>query len=329
MPEISVIVPVYNVEKYLDRCVESILAQTFTDFELILVDDGSPDNCPQMCDNWAKKDSRIRVIHQTNQGVSASRNVGIKNAYGKYIMFCDSDDVVSPIWCEFLCRAIKNKPTALVFSDYQKTIDTTLFLKGNLTNFDEANINEMSYFGMYKSGCSAFSWNKIFVKDILIRNSVLYKEDLFYAEDVAFCVDYYMHCDCCVCVPIKLYGYYYNQNSVMNKYFPNLFEMHLMPFSYRLSLLTAKEKIEYCDEWLYRFLQLFDNVFDKRNIMPFVQKIKYNNKMIKSKEFGYCIEYASGKNESPIVMKILRKRNYYLYWAFRKVAGIKNKFKKK
>lgn len=87
MPEISIIVPVYKVEKYLDRCVKSILAQTFTDFELILVDDGSPDNCPKMCDEWAKKDERIRVIHKENGGVSSARNAGLRVAVGKYIGF--------------------------------------------------------------------------------------------------------------------------------------------------------------------------------------------------------------------------------------------------
>lgn len=94
MPTISVIVPVYKVEAYLDRCVESILAQTYTDFELILVNDGSPDNCPAMCDAWTAKDSRITVIHQANGGLSAARNAGIAMAQGDYLCFVDSDDVI-------------------------------------------------------------------------------------------------------------------------------------------------------------------------------------------------------------------------------------------
>ena len=96
MPKLSVIVPVYNAEKYLDRCVESILAQTFTDFELILVDDGSPDNCPAMCDAWAEKDSRVKVIHKENGGVSSARNRGLDTvpADSLYFTFVDSDDTV-------------------------------------------------------------------------------------------------------------------------------------------------------------------------------------------------------------------------------------------
>lgn len=106
MPIISVIVPVYNVEKYLHRCVDSILAQSFTDFELILVDDGSPDNCGKICDEYAKNDSRIHVIHKENGGLSDARNVGIDwafaNSDSQWITFVDSDDWVSRKYIEFL-----------------------------------------------------------------------------------------------------------------------------------------------------------------------------------------------------------------------------------
>ena len=96
MPQITVIVPVYKVEPYLHRCVDSILAQTFTDFELILVDDGSPDNCGAICDEYAAKDSRVRVIHQANGGLSAARNAALSIATGKYAAFVDSDDEIVP-----------------------------------------------------------------------------------------------------------------------------------------------------------------------------------------------------------------------------------------
>ena len=93
---ISVIVPVYKVEQYLDQCVESIVGQTYRDLEIILVDDGSPDGCPALCDAWAARDSRIRVVHQKNSGVAVARNVGLRYARGKYILFVDGDDALSP-----------------------------------------------------------------------------------------------------------------------------------------------------------------------------------------------------------------------------------------
>ena len=94
MPQISVIVPVYKVEQYLSACVDSILTQTFRDFELILVDDGSPDNCGAMCDAYAAQDPRVRVIHQQNGGLSAARNAALDIAAGEYVTFIDSDDIV-------------------------------------------------------------------------------------------------------------------------------------------------------------------------------------------------------------------------------------------
>lgn len=92
MPKFSIIVPVYKVEKYLSECVESVLSQSFTDWELILVDDGSPDNCPKLCDEWSLEDSRIKVVHKKNGGLSSARNAGIMNCQGEYVLFLDSDD---------------------------------------------------------------------------------------------------------------------------------------------------------------------------------------------------------------------------------------------
>ena len=109
-PLVSVIVPIYKVEKYLCACVDSILAQTYQNIEIILVDDGSPDNCPKICDDYAQKDSRIRVIHKQNGGLSDARNVGMENANGDYFCFVDSDDFVSPQMVEFLIKPLIDNP---------------------------------------------------------------------------------------------------------------------------------------------------------------------------------------------------------------------------
>lgn len=109
MPELSIIVPVYNVEEYLFKCIDSILAQTFTDFELILIDDGSPDRCGEICDEYAAKDQRIIVIHQQNAGVSAARNAGLDIAQGAYIGFVDSDDVIDASMYQALITAAEHR----------------------------------------------------------------------------------------------------------------------------------------------------------------------------------------------------------------------------
>ena len=111
---VTVIVPVYNVEKYLDRCVSSIISQTYTNMEVILVDDGSPDNCPRMCDDWAEKDSRIRVIHKENAGSGMARNTGIDHANGEYIYFLDSDDYIEPDTIEVCMQAARKEDADIV-----------------------------------------------------------------------------------------------------------------------------------------------------------------------------------------------------------------------
>ena len=114
---ISIIVPVYKVEAYLDRCVESIVNQTYTNLEIILVDDGSPDNCPAMCDAWAEKDSRIRVIHKENGGLSDARNAGMATARGEYLAFVDSDDWVERDYIDAMYRALKDADADIAACD--------------------------------------------------------------------------------------------------------------------------------------------------------------------------------------------------------------------
>lgn len=122
MPTISVIVPVYKVEAYLDKCVQSILQQTYTDYELILVDDGSPDCCGELCDSWAKKDSRIRVIHKENGGLSSARNAGLDwmdaNSQSRYVTFIDSDDCVHRQYLEVLVRLLEENKADIAWCHY-------------------------------------------------------------------------------------------------------------------------------------------------------------------------------------------------------------------
>ncbi len=118
MPLISIVVPVYKVEQYLDRCVESLINQTEKDIEIILVDDGSPDNCPALCDEWAKKDNRIKVVHKQNGGLGLARNSGIEAASGKYIGFIDSDDYVKTDMYETLKNAMEKHDAALAITGF-------------------------------------------------------------------------------------------------------------------------------------------------------------------------------------------------------------------
>lgn len=135
MPKISIIVPVYNVEKYLEKCVRSILAQTFTDFELILVDDGSPDSSGAMCDQFAEQDQRVKVIHKENGGLSDARNAGIEIATGEYLGFVDSDDYIADDMYELLYTNIVKEDADLsicgIYDVYEGRANCKKFNTGN------------------------------------------------------------------------------------------------------------------------------------------------------------------------------------------------------
>ena len=118
MDLVSVIIPVYNVEDYLDRCVASVVGQTFQNIEVILVDDGSTDKSPEICDCWCAADPRVKVLHQTNQGVSAARNAGLRAASGVWILQVDSDDYIAPYAVEWLLRAAENTSSDMVICDF-------------------------------------------------------------------------------------------------------------------------------------------------------------------------------------------------------------------
>lgn len=150
---VSIIVPVYKAEKYLDLCVQSLVNQTYKEIEIILVDDGSPDNCGAICDAWADRDSRISVIHKTNGGVSDARNVGIKAAKGWWLIFVDSDDVVSPYHAEGLVKASVEKENCLAVSSVERFVDALPDNKGNYRITDQCKKNlPVIRGGMYACG---------------------------------------------------------------------------------------------------------------------------------------------------------------------------------
>ena len=192
MPLISVIVPIYKVEKYLRQCVNSVLSQTFTDFELILVDDGSPDNCGTICDDYAKMDLRVKVIHQRSQGLSAARNTGIewvnKNSDSEWIAFLDSDDWMHPGMLENMLKAnLQNRTQISVCTFVRADSDTPAIPEfcGRQDVFTPAMLYE-------KYQYTAFAWNKLYKKELWrdIRYPVgrVY-EDSFTTHRILFQVD--------------------------------------------------------------------------------------------------------------------------------------------
>ena len=321
MPQVSIIVPVYKTEKYLKRCIDSILAQSFTDFELILVDDGSPDNCPEICDAYVALDSRVKVIHQKNAGVSSARNAGLDLAQTKYIMFCDSDDYISNDWCQVLYESILRHPTACNVSNYYLVSENKMKYKVSPELYFEDGI---SYYKMFEMGLSGYIWNKIYDHKILKDHNIGFNPDISIAEDVDFNVRYCQYCDKILYIQKPLYYYDDTPNSALNSYHSNWLGLHLFPFYVRIPLIDKERIGEYCDGWLSVFINAFPIVFDKRNKVSFLSKLRYNQRMLQSKEFQYCLDHATGAKESPLVLKLLKTHNYYLFYLFQKFVHFKS-----
>lgn len=207
MPELSIIVPVYKVEKYLPRCIDSILAQTFGDFELILIDDGSPDGCGRICDEYARKDKRIVVIHQKNMGVSAARNAGLDIARGRYIGFVDSDDWIEPQMYEAMMDAIRENGADMAVCGVRYADEDGKFTRADMLSegvYSRDGLLE-DVFAMPNrlgGGCC----NKVF--DASKIASVRFKVGMTIAEDALYLFDCFMRIDGAVKIGDALYNVY-------------------------------------------------------------------------------------------------------------------------
>ena len=220
MTEISIIIPVYMVEPYIHQCLDSVLNQTFTDFELILVDDGSPDKCGAICDEYAEKDRRVRVIHQENRGQGRARNVGMDLAQGKYIIFLDSDDYWLPSTLETLyTEAEKNQTQLLAFSGvpFWDGIEQS----GTISNYCHTVQN-----GIVKSGVESLNFAldaheynvspclRFYRTDYLQKINVRFVEGIIH-EDEVFSFLSYLYADRVECIGDRLYQRRYRPGSTM------------------------------------------------------------------------------------------------------------------
>lgn len=183
-PKISVIVPVYKTEGLLDRCVESIVGQTYKNLEIILVDDGSPDNCPAMCDEWAEKDSRIRVIHKENGGVSSARNAALDIATGDYIGFVDSDDWIEPEMYSSLIQKISESGKNIALCSYYAVEISGERYECRCVVDKEVLDKDDSFRFIVLGGDGGYIWNRLYDADIL--KEVRFDEDIWYSEDLLF-----------------------------------------------------------------------------------------------------------------------------------------------
>lgn len=276
-PLISVIVPVYNVENYIHRCVESIVNQSYKNLEIILVDDGSPDNCPKICDEWSKKDKRIKVVHQKNGGAGSARNAGIAVSSGEWIAFVDGDDSVDESFYEVLMSAALENNVDICACDFKYFNEDGTFTTE--TYFDKPLIFSsrelLTEFFDYCKGQWVSFCNKIIKKDLL--KDFKFPEKCYF-EDWRMAPVLYSRADKIMYLPIYMYNYYYREDSAVHTYSVK-----------RYSDCVAADVFHY-------------NYFNQLNICDYNEKIK----AFMSSDFKKCIKVYSPKDKS------LLKETYHL-----------------
>jgi glycosyltransferase involved in cell wall biosynthesis len=290
MPQISVIVPVYKVEPYLRRCVDSILAQTFEDFELILVDDGSPDQCPAICDEYAAKDLRVKVIHQSNGGLSAARNAGLDwiftHSDSQWIFFVDSDDWIHPVTLECMLKTNLKFNTSICICGHKITTGTN-------PNFNLADLHpcslETEFFFVEYSSYVACAPGKLYRKDCFqnLRYPVgKIHEDVYTTYKILF------QYPSVTFISAPLYAYFFNQEGITKSQW-------------------SPKRLDEIDAFKQQLVYFQTNGFKKA----------YKSSCM---AYLFCLanQIELMGNEYPAIKKRLQKQLRQAFWKYRKDAGV-------
>lgn len=310
---ISVIIPVYNVELYLNRCIESVLSQTFTDFELILVDDGSPDNSPKMCDEIAQKDSRVVVVHKKNGGLSSARNAGLDIAKGEYVFFIDSDDWLS------------DKNVLEKFYNVATKYNSD-FIYGLLNSSDGQKVNNIRFVSKFSdeklvllSNPHFFSaWNKLFKRELI--NNFRFTEGIV-NEDVDMIPLVLQKANQVKCLKEFTYCYFFNPNSITRKAFSDKrFDIFKAVTHIYKDFVGSEDEIDVLYQNLFGFqiYAVYITILLSKNKIKNLRKFIYFLKDAQYKDFfNYCTKcFVNFDSKIKCIIKIM------LLWLLRVLCWI-------
>lgn len=321
MPIISVIVPVYNVEKYLHCCVDSILAQTYTDIEVLLVDDGSTDCSGAICDEYAQKDSRVRVFHKENGGVSSARNLGLDEARGKWIMFVDGDDKVAPQICGLLMEnALEG---CLPICAHYIWEDDKVRRRSPEVERKHFLLKEF----MELRSWLRTPWGRLFEREIINRENLKFDTSISYGEDTVFNYDYVKYVDEIWIVDRPLYYYRMLDNSLSRGKYIADYE-NIMEFIFEKRLQLAKSLSvdmssfldKHYSEYFFELCYAFNNNMRKDAPGSLWQKIQRNDAILRSEGFkkAYPYRYERPKDFTKRYIHMLElsylSGNYFWLW---------------
>ena len=254
---VSIILPVYKVEKFLPTCIDNLINQTYREIEIILVDDGSPDTSGEICDQYARLDRRIIVIHQPNMGLVNARKEGLKIAKGEYVTYVDGDDFVELNYCESLIKEVNENDADIVIGGYIRNYHgRTFFLNNNLPagRYQGENLKsiwrEMIFNGnFFTHGISTYSWGKLFKRDLLLSIQLSIPEDITIGEDAACVYPLISKADSIVISPTAGYHYIQHQSSMLKSFSGVKTELNSLSSLFRFLLKSFKHH-EYFDDFL-------------------------------------------------------------------------------
>lgn len=217
-PTVSIIIPIYNAEKNLPRCIESVLKQEYTNFELILVDDGSSDSSGAICDEYREKEHRIRVIHKKNTGVSDSRNIGISMAQGEYIQFLDSDDWITSEATGLMVRMAEEHHCDMVISDFYRVVGERVSHKGDIPEEGVLSRVEFASYMLEKPADFYYGvlWNKLYKREIIEKHQLRMDKDISWCEDFMFNLEYIRHIEQIYVSRVPFYYYVKTKGSLVS-----------------------------------------------------------------------------------------------------------------
>ena len=236
-PYVSIIVPVYNAESYLERCIGSVLAQEYKNFELILVDDGSRDTSAAICDKYAAQDERVRVIHKENSGVSDSRNLALEQARGDYLQFLDADDWLTPEATKLFVQCAEKSGCDMVIADFYRVAGENLSHKGDIEKEGLLTREEFANFMMENPADFYYGvlWNKFYRRELVERQKLRMDPAISWCEDFIFNLEYIRHCKTIYALQVPVYYYVKTKGSLVNSQgasINNTIRMKLNVFEY-------------------------------------------------------------------------------------------------
>ena len=260
-PTVSIIIPVYNAKAYIRRCVESILGQEYTDYELLLIDDGSRDGSGAICDEYGAKDTRVRVIHKENEGVSAARNLAIDNAKGTWLQFVDSDDWITPDATKLLVRTAEEEDCDLVISDFYRVAGERVSTKGDIEE-DGVLTKEQFAAHMMENPADFYYgvlWNKLYRRSIIQEHRLRMNTDISWCEDFMFNLEYIRYAERFCALRAPVYYYVKRKGSLVSQgnSLAKTIQMKLTVFEYYHSFyreVLDEEEYERKRLQVYRFL---------------------------------------------------------------------------